>query len=52
MSIIKGSEADWGVFSPQGLLLVYYYAAILLLWLRGLLKPAKVIFLGFKEEKR
>ena len=52
MSIIKGSKADWGVFSPQGLLLVllllsrYSFALV-----AGLVKASKSNLLGVQRRK-
>ena len=51
MSIIKGSEADWGVFSPQGLLLVLLLRRYSFALVAGLVKASKSNLLGVQRRK-
>ena len=51
MSIIKGSEADWGVVSPQGLLLVLLLSRYSFTFVAGLVKASKSNLLGVQRRK-
>ena len=51
MSIIKGSEADWGVFSPQGLLFVLLLCRYSFALVAGLVKASKSNLLGVQRRK-
>ena len=51
MSIIKGSEADWGVIAPQGLLLVLLLCRYSFALVAGLVKASKSNLLGVQRRK-
>ena len=51
MSIIKGSEADWGVIAPQGLLLVLLLSRYSFALVAGLVKASKSNLLGVQRRK-
>ena len=51
MSTIKGSEADWGVIAPQGLLLVLLLSLYSFALVAGLVKASKSNLLGVQRRK-
>ena len=51
MSIIKGSEADWGVVAPQGLLLVLLLRRYFFTLVAGLVKASKSNLLEVQRRK-
>ena len=51
MSIIKGRQADWGVVSPQGLLLVLLLSRYSFAFVAGLVKASKSNLLGVQRRK-
>jgi len=51
MSIIKGGQADWGVVSPQGLLLVLLLCCYSFALVAGLVKTSKSNLLGVQRRK-
>ena len=51
MSIIKRSEADWGVIAPQGLLFVLLLCRYSFALVAGLIKASKSNLLGVQRRK-
>ena len=51
MSIIKGSQADWGVIAPQGLLLILLLCRYSFALVTGLVKASKSNLLGVQRRK-
>ena len=51
MSTIKGSEADWGIVVPQGLLFVLLLCCYSFALVAGLVKASKSDLLGVQRRK-
>lgn len=51
MSTIKGSEADWGVIAPQGLLFVLLLCRYSFALIAGLVKASKSDLLSVQRRK-